>query len=175
VLIRQGTGFRYCYFPLERKRLAFRSQARRRFAEVKVWNRVSLEAFVQSANQLKEANMQTQNLNQIVAQTDATLIAGDKVAGVGVYRTTGERIGTIRHIMINKRTGQVAYAVMNFGGFLGMGEEGYPIAWSSLSFQEEPDGYVVNLTDEQLGKGLEVPVDVKTNLEASVFDSSPSI
>jgi hypothetical protein len=100
-----------------------------------------------------EANMVTQDLNEIVAQTDATLIAGDKVQGVGVYRATGERIGTIKHIMINKRTGQVAYAVMNFGGFLGMGEEGYPIAWSSLTFQEKPDGYVVNLTDEQLGQG----------------------
>jgi sporulation protein YlmC with PRC-barrel domain len=97
--------------------------------------------------------MGTQDLNEIVAKTDAPLISSDKVQGVGVYRSTGERIGTIKHIMINKQTGQVAYAVMNFGGFLGMGEEGYPIAWSSLSFQEEPDGYVVNLTDEQLGKG----------------------
>jgi PRC-barrel domain len=78
--------------------------------------------------QRMEAKMEIQDLNQIVAQTDATLIASDKVQGVGVYRSTGERIGTVKHIMINKRTGQVAYAVMNFGGFLGMGEEGYPIA-----------------------------------------------
>ena len=102
--------------------------------------------------------MQTQNINEIVEKTDAPLIASNKVEGVGVYRSTGERIGTIKHIMINKRTGQVAYAVMNFGGFLGMGEEGYPIAWSDLGFQEQPDGYVVNLTDEQLGKGYNMPL-----------------
>jgi sporulation protein YlmC with PRC-barrel domain len=119
--------------------------------------------------------METQDLNQIVAQTDAALIASDKVQGVGVYRSTGERIGTVKHIMINKRTGQVAYAVMNFGGFLGMGEEGYPIAWSSLTFQEQPDGYVVNLTDEQLGQGRDKSVDLKAKLETTAVDLSPSI
>jgi sporulation protein YlmC with PRC-barrel domain len=102
--------------------------------------------------------MDTNNINEAVESTNSRLIAGDKVEGVGVYRSSGERIGTIKHIMIDKRSGHVAYAVMNFGGFLGLGEEGYPIAWSSLTFQEEPDGYVVNLTDEQLGKGREVPL-----------------
>jgi sporulation protein YlmC with PRC-barrel domain len=122
-----------------------------------------------------ELKMQTQDLNQIVAQTDASLIASDKVQGVGVYRSTGERIGTLKHIMINKRTGQVAYAVMNFGGFLGMGEEGYPIAWSSLTFQEEPDGYVVNLTDEQLGQSGDTSTDLKAKLATTVIDAGPSI
>lgn len=119
--------------------------------------------------------METQDLTEIVAQTDANLIAGDKVQGVGVYRSTGERIGTIKHIMLNKRTGQVAYAVMNFGGFLGMGEEGYPIAWSALTFQEQPDGYVVNLTDDQLGKGRDASIDLKLKLESTVADTEPSI
>ncbi len=119
--------------------------------------------------------METQDLNQIVAQTDANLIASDKVEGVGVYRSSGERIGTVKHIMINKRTGQVAYAVMNFGGFLGMGEEGYPIAWSSLTFQEQPDGYVVNLTDEQLGQGRDTSIDLHTKLDATLTDTGPSI
>lgn len=119
--------------------------------------------------------METQDLNEIVAQTDATLIASNKVEGVGVYRSTGERIGTVKHIMINKRSGQVAYAVMNFGGFLGMGEEGYPIAWSSLTFQEEPDGYVVNLTDEQLGQGRDPLIDLQAELKATAIDTTPSI
>jgi sporulation protein YlmC with PRC-barrel domain len=122
-----------------------------------------------------ETKMETQDLNEIVAQTNATLIAGDKVQGVGVYRSTGERIGTVKHIMINKRTGQVAYAVMNFGGFLGMGEEGYPIAWSSLTFQEQPDGYVVNLTDEQLGQSADTSADLKAKLATTVIDAGPSI
>eukprot|EP01038_Epipyxis_sp_PR26KG_P007022 gene7023-9594_t len=86
-----------------------------------------------------EPVMQEENINKIVEQTDAILISSSKVEGVGVYRPSGDRIGTIKHIMINKRTGQVAYAVMNFGGFLGLGEEGYPIAWGLLTFRELPD------------------------------------
>ena len=119
--------------------------------------------------------MEAQNLNEIVGKTDATLIASNKVEGVGVFRSTGERIGTIKHIMINKRSGQVAYAVMNFGGFLGLGEEGYPIAWSSLSFQEEPDGYVVNLTDEQLAMGHDTSLDLKAKLDSTMINTGPII
>jgi hypothetical protein len=104
--------------------------------------------------------MAEENMNEIVEQTDALLISSSKVAGVGVYRPSGERIGTIKHIMINKRTGQVAYAVMNFGGFMGMGEDGYPIAWGLLTFREMPDGYVVDLSDEELAKGPDPTLDL---------------
>ena len=72
-------------------------------------------------------------------------------------------------------SGQVAYAVMNFGGFLGMGEEGYPIPWSSLSFQEEPDGYVVNLTDEQLGQGRDPFIDLQAELKTTAINTAPII
>jgi sporulation protein YlmC with PRC-barrel domain len=104
--------------------------------------------------------MTTQNLNEVVAQTDGPLIASNKVEGVGVYRSSGERIGTVKHIMINKYSGQVSFVVMNFGGFLGLGAEGYPIAWSALSFQDEPDGFVVNMTDEELGKSTPSMMDL---------------
>ncbi len=53
------------------------------------------------------------------------LIASDKVEGTPVRRTDGEKIGTIERVMIDKRSGQVAYAVMSFGGFMGLGEEYY--------------------------------------------------
>ncbi|GIU66854.1 hypothetical protein PsB1_1008 [Candidatus Phycosocius spiralis] len=79
---------------------------------------------------------------------------------MGVYRPSGERIGTIKHSMINKRTGQVAYAVMNFGGFMGMGEDGYLIAWSLLTFRELPDGYVVDLLDKGLANGPDHTLDL---------------
>ena len=104
--------------------------------------------------------MAEENMNEIVEQTDAILISSSKVEGVGVYRPSGERIGTIKHIMINKRTGQVAYAVMNFGGFMGMGEDGYPIAWGLLTFRELPDGYVVDLSDEELANGPDPTLDL---------------
>ncbi len=50
--------------------------------------------------------------------------------GTEVYRSDGDKVGTIERVMINKRSGQVAYAVMSFGGFLGIGEDYYPLPWS---------------------------------------------
>ncbi len=88
------------------------------------------------------------------AEKEATkphdLIGSDRVEGTGVYRPNGDRIGYIVRIMIDKRSGQAAYAVMNFGGFLGLGQEAYPLPWSLLTFSQKLGGYVVEITDEQL-------------------------
>jgi hypothetical protein len=78
------------------------------------------------------------------------LIAGDKVTGTQVYNKDAENIGKIHDIMIDKKTGQVAYAVMSFGGFLGLGEDYHPIPWSMLTYNSRLGGYVVNLTRTQL-------------------------
>ena len=78
------------------------------------------------------------------------LIGSDKVEGTKVYRPDGEKIGQIERIMIDKQSGKVAYAVMSFGGFLGMGHEHYPLPWSLLDYSETLGGYEVNITDEQL-------------------------
>ncbi|AMS29718.1 hypothetical protein AEM38_10060 [Hyphomonadaceae bacterium UKL13-1] len=122
-----------------------------------------------------ETVMHEENINKIVEQTDAILISSSKVEGVGVYRPSGDRIGTIKHIMINKRTGQVAYAVMNFGGFMGLGEGGYPIAWGLLTFRELPDGYVVNLTDEELANGPDRSFDLTGTTDQKWADGAASI
>lgn len=78
------------------------------------------------------------------------LVGSDRVQGTRVYRPSGEKIGHIERIMIDKRTGQTAYAVMNFGGFLGLGEESYPLPWSLLKYSPTLGGYEVDLTDAQL-------------------------
>jgi hypothetical protein len=78
------------------------------------------------------------------------MIGSDRVQGTGVYRPDGRKIGNIVRIMIDKRSGQAAYAVMNFGGFLGLGEESYPLPWSLLTYNPKLGGYEVNVTDEQL-------------------------
>ncbi|MGK9168352.1 PRC-barrel domain-containing protein [Inquilinus limosus] len=79
-----------------------------------------------------------------------TLISGDKVAGTDVYNAAGERLGEIHDVMIDKVSGQVAYAVMSFGGFLGIGEKYHPLPWSALDYDTDKGGYVVNLSREQL-------------------------
>ena len=78
------------------------------------------------------------------------LIASDKAEGTPVYRSNGERVGEIKRIMIDKISGKVAYAVMSFGGFMGIGEDYYPLPWSLLSYNPELEGYEVNLSESQL-------------------------
>jgi len=81
-----------------------------------------------------------------------TLISSDKVDGTAVYGTDGDKIGRIENVMIEKRSGQVAYAVLSFGGFLGIGTDHYPLPWSMLKYDEGLGGYLVNLTRDQLEK-----------------------
>jgi hypothetical protein len=87
-----------------------------------------------------------------VLQNDqpASLVASDRVEGTPVYRSNGKRIGTIKRLMLDKRRGTVAYAVMSFGGFLGIGDAYYPLPWALLTYAEHPGGYQVDVTDEQL-------------------------
>lgn len=86
-------------------------------------------------------------------ETDETaqLISSDKVEGTAVYNRDGERLGSIHTVMIGKLDGQVEYAVLSFGGFLGIGNDYYPLPWDLLSYDEGQGGYVVDLTKEQLG------------------------
>jgi hypothetical protein len=96
----------------------------------------------------KEANMAMEQSTD--TRETADLIASDKVEGTEVYRPNGDHIGEIERVMIEKRSGKVAYAVMSFGGFLGMGEDYYPLPWSVLTYNERLGGYEVNISDEQL-------------------------
>ena len=63
------------------------------------------------------------------AQETGNLIASDKVQGTNVYNATGDNLGSIHDIMIDKPSGQVVYAIMSFGGFLGIGNQYHPLPW----------------------------------------------
>lgn len=78
------------------------------------------------------------------------LIASDKVEGTKVYDPAGEHIGSIERILVEKRSGKVSYAVLSFGGFLGMGHEHYPLPWSKLDYDEELGGYRIDVSKEQI-------------------------
>jgi len=90
------------------------------------------------------------NMNYTGSKAPSDLISSDKVEGTSVYRSNGDKIGHIERLMIEKRSGKTLYAIMNFGGFLGIGEDSYPLPWSLLTYNPELGGYEVNLTDEQL-------------------------
>lgn len=73
------------------------------------------------------------------------LIAADKVAGTDVYNRGGEKLGEVDSVMLDKTSGRVAYAIMSFGGFLGIGNRYHPLPWSMLNYDTELEGYVVDL------------------------------
>jgi PRC-barrel domain len=80
----------------------------------------------------------------------AALIGSDKVEGTAVYGTDDKKIGQVERVMIDKTGGKVAYAVLSFGGFMGIGSDYYPVPWSTLRFDTRLGGYKVNLTKDQV-------------------------
>ncbi|WP_419829870.1 PRC-barrel domain-containing protein [Methylobacterium sp.] len=79
-----------------------------------------------------------------------SLIASDRVIGTDVRRPDGSKVGRIERLMLDKVSGRVAYAVMSFGGFLGLGEDFYTLPWTVLRFAPEQDAYMLDITEEQL-------------------------
>ena len=78
------------------------------------------------------------------------LIGSDKVQGTAVYGPDGEKIGSIERLMIEKVSGRVSYAVLSFGGFLGIGDDHYPLPWPALKYNVELGVYQVMVTVDQL-------------------------
>ena len=77
-------------------------------------------------------------------------IRSKKVVGTSVKSPSGEKIGHIEHIVLDKASNNIMFAVVSFGGFLGIGEKFHPIPWSALNYVPNEDAYVVNYTKEQL-------------------------
>lgn len=78
------------------------------------------------------------------------LIASNKVEGTAVYDRRGEHLGTIYNFMVDKVSGQVAYAVLSFGGFLGIGESYHPVPWRALTYDVGLGGYVIDIDPKTL-------------------------
>jgi len=84
-------------------------------------------------------------MSGLAEDTGGRLIAASKVTGTDVYDLTGAKIGSIYDVMLSKLTGRAEYAIMSFGGFLGMGKDYHPLPWSILEYDPVKDGYVVNV------------------------------
>jgi PRC-barrel domain len=79
-----------------------------------------------------------------------SLIGSDKVEGTAVYGLDNTKIGSIERVMIDKVSGKVSYAVLSFGGFLGIGDDHYPLPWQSLKYDTAVEGYRTGITKKQL-------------------------
>jgi hypothetical protein len=90
------------------------------------------------------------NLQDARIKETHDLIASDKVEGTKVYGADDKHIGSIERVIIEKRSGRVAYAVLGFGGFLGIGEDHYPLPWAKLTYDEKLGGYRTDVTRDQV-------------------------
>ena len=78
------------------------------------------------------------------------LIASNKVEGTAVYNRQGDKLGEVYNFMVGKRSGEVAYAIMSFGGFLGIGQKYHPLPWNALTYDTGKKGYVIEADKEWL-------------------------
>jgi hypothetical protein len=112
----------------------------------RIWNLASQLTLLTNRNTREERKMATVTQDR----ETASMIGSDKVEGTAVYAADEQRIGTIQRVMIDKISGKVAYAVTSFGGFLGIGEDYYPLPWPTLKYDTRLGGYRTGLTADRL-------------------------
>jgi sporulation protein YlmC with PRC-barrel domain len=86
-----------------------------------------------------------ENNDEVGRRETVALIAASKVTGTSVYNPQGESLGSIYDVMLDKNSGKVSYAIMSFGGFLGIGEKYHPLPWHVMTYNDRFGGYVVSL------------------------------
>ena len=94
--------------------------------------------------------MAMQGSQSVATDETHSLIGSDKVEGTAVYNPQGEKLGSVHTLMIDKVSGKVAYAVMSFGGFMGIGDRYHPLPWSVLTYDTGKAGYTVDLDRSML-------------------------
>lgn len=89
------------------------------------------------------------NQTQAVAFGNSPIKAS-KVIGTDVVNSVGENLGDIKEIMLDPVSGKVAYAVLSFGGFLGLGEKLYAVPFSALAYDHAQDEYTLDVSEDRL-------------------------
>lgn len=77
-------------------------------------------------------------------------IQASRVIGTSVYNEAGESVGTVKDIMLEKITNRIMFAVIGFGGFLGLGEKYHPVPWNTLDYNKEQGGYIIPYSKDEL-------------------------
>ena len=86
------------------------------------------------------------------ASGHSTAILASKVKGTPVYNTSGEKVGTVEDVVLDKTSNNIMFAVLGSGGVLGVGEKYRPIPWSVLDYDPKMGGYVVPMDRDRLDK-----------------------
>jgi sporulation protein YlmC with PRC-barrel domain len=101
-----------------------------------------------------------------------TAILASKVSGSSVYNAAREKIGHVEDIVLDKTSDKIMFAVLGFGGFLGIGEKFHAVPWNILDFDKDQGGYVVNLTRETLEAAPVYDLDDLTRQDGTARASS---
>jgi hypothetical protein len=96
------------------------------------------------SSQLKEQPMPT------MEGQASNLTESDKESGKAVYGADNKKIGSIEKVMVDNTSGEIAYAVLSFGGFLGIGSDHYPVPWKVLRYDEKLGGYRSDISENRL-------------------------
>lgn len=88
-------------------------------------------------------------MDQVTRFTN-TPVKASSIIGTNVVNGKDENLGDIKEVVIDPNTGKVAYAVVSFGGFLGMGEKLFAVPFSALSYDLEENEYVLDISKERL-------------------------
>ncbi len=84
------------------------------------------------------------------ASGHTSAICASKVIGTNVKDAAGQKIGEVEDVVLDKQSNSILFAVVGFGGLLGIAEKYHPLPWSSLTYDDEEKAYVVDYTKEQL-------------------------
>jgi sporulation protein YlmC with PRC-barrel domain len=96
-------------------------------------------------------------------------IRAKKVLGTKVVSTSGDKIGQIEDVILDKSSNSILFAVVGFGGFLGVAEKYHPIPWTSLEYDPDGGAYVVSYTKEQLQAAPSGSIDELTRDDGMAF------
>ena len=96
-------------------------------------------------------------------------IRAKKVIGTTVKNSAGQKIGQVEDIVLDKTSNSILFAVVSFGGFLGIGEKYHPIPWAELDYDPSQKGYVVSFTHEQLKAAPSDSIEALTQNDGLAF------
>lgn len=96
-------------------------------------------------------------------------IRAKKVIGTNVKDSQGKKIGEIEDIVLDKQSNNIMFAVVSFGGFLGMAEKYHPLPWASLRYDERDNAYIVNVSEQQLRAAPSDSIDELTSNDGLAY------
>lgn len=117
------------------------------------WNRFDHQSAGMTADEIRRERERQQGVQggaSGMGSEESNLVSSQEVDGTEIYDQQGKHIGEVDHLMIDKKSGQVAYVVARFGGFLGMGEGYHPVPWAALKYDTPLGGYRTSVTEQQL-------------------------